>query len=483
MRDSPERLGFFDGQLFGMAPAGALGPKMAYTAGNFSDSLPDSLVVVARRFMPGSSFKGPRPLRLKLLKSPFRRSLGVVGRFLRTPNDGGLFWLGYVALLGFFIAPLWVTRFLPGLDLPFHLSIVHFLQNADGPAYGAFYDSTFGFAPYAAHYGLMLALGKVFQLQTAHQVLMSLYVAAMPLALGALLQSFGRSRVLGLFGFFLAYNLTLHYGFLSFALSVPALLGFLALSVNTLRRERVGIWGWVAMLAAGVGLFLVHLQAYLYGICAFIVLAILVPRRWRDRGRGLAIAAALLGVFLSWQVNTQFAGDTKGHRLSLAATVTALRKARAWDLRGKPESFENYRDEIQERIELLPAHLLRGFNDKKDYTAGKWILGLLGGLFVFGTLGGIFKGARQMRGRHYLAGTVLVFGAALAYLGLPHHLPAFELTTFFPRFSVILVALMVLLVPPWLLGWQGPIRFLFLAAPLGLGVLVRACHIHGVPGL
>ena len=62
----------------------------------------------------------------------------------------------------------------------------------------------------------------------AHKIVVGLYVAALPLAIGSLLAACGRSRIPALLGFPLAYNLTLHYGFLSFATSLPVLFVLLA---------------------------------------------------------------------------------------------------------------------------------------------------------------------------------------------------------------------------------------------------------------
>jgi hypothetical protein len=67
---------------------------------------------------------------------------------------------------------------------------------------------------------------------------------------------------------------------------------------------------------------------------------------------------------------------------------------------------------------------------------------------------------------------VVVFaGALVAYLGLPHHLRAYELMTFYPRFSVLMVLMGTLLVPGALRRIDGLGRVFVLVPPVLLGAL------------
>jgi len=106
-----------------------------------------------------------------------------------------------------------------------------------GLSYAAFYEGSLRLAPYAAHYFMLVALGKVMNLLLAHKLIVALYIAAMPLSTASLLVACGRSRVPALLAFPLAYNLTLHYGFISFALSLPVLMLLLAQVVKHLHSE------------------------------------------------------------------------------------------------------------------------------------------------------------------------------------------------------------------------------------------------------
>jgi hypothetical protein len=143
-------------------------------------------------------------------------------------------------------------------------------------------------APYAAHYLALRVLGTFMPLMAAHKLIIALYVTALPLGAAWLLDTCGRSRVPALLAFPLAYNLTLHYGFISFALSLPVLLFMLAALVRFLVDDRMRPGLGVATGLLAVTLFLCHLQNFLFGLCAAAVCIALARVKWRRRLLGLA---------------------------------------------------------------------------------------------------------------------------------------------------------------------------------------------------
>ena len=148
----------------------------------------------------------------------FFARLGVWVAGGRIP-DGWCFGVAYVLLLPFFLAPLFATRLLPGLDLPFHLAAADMLSKVGHPdsPYAPFYGGGLRIAPYAAHFLALAAFGKAMNLLAAHKLILVLYVGGLPLAMASLLAACKRSRIPALLAFPLAYNLSLHYGFVSFA--------------------------------------------------------------------------------------------------------------------------------------------------------------------------------------------------------------------------------------------------------------------------
>jgi hypothetical protein len=185
-------------------------------------------------------------------------------------GDARAFGLGYLLLLPLYLAPLFVARYLPGLDLPFHLSMADMLGKAGDASspYAPYYLSDLSVAPYAAHYLALRVLSVVMPLMAAHKLIVALYVTALPLGAAWLLDACGRSRVPALLAFPRAYNLTLHYGFISFALSLPVLLFMLAALVRFLVDDHMRPGLGVATGLLAVLLFLCHLQNFLYGLCA-----------------------------------------------------------------------------------------------------------------------------------------------------------------------------------------------------------------------
>src|SRR5262249_60954733 len=103
------------------------------------------------------------------------RPRSKVTRICYHPGPAGLlpaaparrwFGLAYALLLPFALAPLFATHFLPGLDLPFHLSLVDMLRKlsaADSP-YREVYESKLRLAPYSAYFASLYALSFLFSL-------------------------------------------------------------------------------------------------------------------------------------------------------------------------------------------------------------------------------------------------------------------------------------------------------------------------------
>jgi hypothetical protein len=383
----------------------------------------------------------------------------------------------YLLLLPFFLLPLTLTRLLPGLDLPFHLSMVDMLSKAGRPdsPYAPYYQSTPMLAPYATHYLLLYVLGKVMALNTAHKIIIGLYVAGLPLAVASLLGVCGRSRIPALLAFPLAYNLTLHYGFISSALSLPVVALLLAQMTRLLTYEggRRGLVGqWLAAAALAVLLFLSHLQNFLYGMCAAMAFVLFCGRVVTWRRRGLAAAALLPAVaaIAWWQIHAGFATDTSGQRKTLSFAWSALKTARVTEMGWRPR----WGVDLLGRIYDLPAHALRSFLDGVDFRGARTLLVLVLLYFCLGLAGqaqATVEGEDRPRPRMAAASWVAFGGALFAYLALPHHLQAYELMTFFPRFAPLTMVMMLPLMPAGLKRLSGELRALLPLPAVLFGVL------------
>lgn len=386
-------------------------------------------------------------------------------------TDLRVFLLGYLVLLPFFWAPLVFTKYLPGLDLGFHLSTADLLSKGVGPdsPYHGFYSIKNLWAPYSAHYLALVAIGKlVGGIALAHNVVVCLYVAALPTTLAAFLSACGKSRIPALLAFPLAYNLCLHYGFISFCLSLPALFALFATLCHLLRRPTFSWTSWSAAAASGVLLFFCHLQNLLFGLCGAAVLLTFTRAPWRRRALALASLGPTLASLLYWHLQTSFKGDPNEQKKTLAFAWQAVKAARVVDFLGgkRPLSLD-----LRERLEHVPEMALKGFTDLSDVAGAKALLFALAAYVVMGLLALLLPRGARPRPRFGLATVFLALGALFAFLALPHHLWAFELMTFFPRFSVLLLLLLIPLVPAGLrrLPWHSAL--LALAPALILGVL------------
>ena len=394
----------------------------------------------------------------------WRTIAGGFGNLLRvsiSEADAKIFGVCFLVLLPLYWAPLFVTEILPGLDLPLHLALADMLGKRGSPAspYAAFYEGSLRLAPYAAHYLMLVGLGKVMNLLAAHKLIVALYIAAMPLSTGSLLVACGRSRVPALLAFPLAYNLTLHYGFISFALSLPVLMLLLAQTVKHLRSQPGHVrrsWLWTA--AAAAFLFLCHLQNFLYGVGAVLAFALLASLPWRRRLLGASTLFPALAALAYWQ----FVGSVSGAGGPAKTTL-----GQAWDLvkrhRLKDLNRGTFLHDFGRRLLALPSHTMRAFADQVDVQACRALLLVIAIYLLAGLVGwGFLPNPSSARPRLRMAPAILVaFTAALAaYLMLPHHLGELDLMTFYPRFAVLVVLMGIVLVPAGLGHLRGPLRLL-----------------------
>jgi hypothetical protein len=394
--------------------------------------------------------------------------------------DTWCFGVAYAILLPFFLAPLLATRLLPGLDLPFHIAAADMLSkvgHADSP-YAPYYEGGIGLAPYAAHFVGLAILGKVMNLLVAHKLIIALYVAGLPLAAASLLGACRRNRVPALLAFPLAYNLTLHYGFVSFALSLPVVLWLMASMARLALAEGppAVVRQWLVAAAVAFLLFLCHLQNFLYGICAALAFAVLVPVTWRRKLLSILALVPSFGALAWWHFGAP--PVTGQARLTFALAWSFLKRHRLDDLGNK-----TLLTDLWGRILLIPSHAMRAFVDEVNVPAARVLCLILGVYIVVGLLAGLVRRRSHVptfRGvRLVLAGLVGFLGALAAYLALPHHLQEMELMTFFPRFSVLVLLTAVLLVPAGLLRLRGLSAVLLPLPALAFGVVYgRQLYTH-----
>jgi hypothetical protein len=211
------------------------------------------------------------------------------------PDDGGrgAFWLCFAACAVLALAPLWIVKYLPMVDLPQHAAQISIWKNLADPRFGfADYFELEYRTPYLAGYLLARLCAEFTSVLVALKIEISVSVVALPSALLFFLRRARVSRWWCLVGFPLAYGYSFRWGFLNFMLGVPVALVYLPVALAYARKPSV---------RAGIGLALFTIALYwfhglLLGFCGALVgLAIVAaaPRLREVPLRALPLAAPL----------------------------------------------------------------------------------------------------------------------------------------------------------------------------------------------
>src|SRR6266853_5397539 len=172
------------------------------------------------------------------------------------------------------LTPIWIVEFPPLLDYPNHLARSFVLAHLHDPAFtfNRFYRADWGAYPYLGMDASLAVLGRVFPIETAGRVFLSLCALALPAAAWFFLrQANPGDDATALWILLIACNVFFLQGFLNFDLSLAV--GFLALGLwlRWLANRRIA--RWVAALAAFTALYFTHLLGF--AIAGLVVVAYL----------------------------------------------------------------------------------------------------------------------------------------------------------------------------------------------------------------
>src|ERR1700681_5010278 len=157
------------------------------------------------------------------------------------------------------LTPIWVVTFPPLLDYPNHLARSFVLMHLNDPAFtfSKFYRADWGAYPYLGMDASLAVLGRLFPIETAGRVYLSLCALALPGAAWFFLrQAQPKAEASSLWALLIAYNVFFLEGFLNFDLSIAV--GFLALGfwLRWLAKQSIVRWG--AALAVFTVLYFTH---------------------------------------------------------------------------------------------------------------------------------------------------------------------------------------------------------------------------------
>jgi hypothetical protein len=193
------------------------------------------------------------------------------------------------------LIPIWSAAFPPLLDYPNHLARSFVLAHLNDPAFtfSRFYRADWGAYPYLGMDASLAVLGRMFPIETAGRVFLSLCALALPGAAWFFLRQVNPGEdATALWTLLIAGNVFFLEGFLNFDLSLAV--GLLALGLWLRWLAKPGIVRWIAALTAFTALYFTHLLGF--GIAGLIVAAYLAFDRRAFRDWIWSGALALPGV-------------------------------------------------------------------------------------------------------------------------------------------------------------------------------------------
>jgi hypothetical protein len=207
------------------------------------------------------------------------------------------------------VAPIWVTRFLPLLDEPNHLSAIYIWASLSDPLspLHAFYETRVAPVSYLLHYGFVYLFSKAVGVEAAHKITLSLYVLATPSAAYFWCRRTGRSPWLSLLTLPLAFSASWAYGY------HPFNLGMAAFFWGVVAYDRLlcgwSKWAWCSAMLSSVACYFGHpFPLALLGTCVFVL--------WLVRGQKVRSAARTVSAFspslilLLWQARAASLAST-----------------------------------------------------------------------------------------------------------------------------------------------------------------------------
>src|ERR1700674_862473 len=203
---------------------------------------------------------------------------------LRYSSEPTLIRLAAILILAaMLLVPIWSVAFPPLLDYPNHLARAFVLAHLNDPAFtfSRFYRGDWGAYPYLGMDASLAVLVRLFPIETAGRVFLTVCAAALPAAaLFFLRQVNPGDDATALWALLIACNVFFLEGFLNFDLSLAV--GFLALGFWLRWLAKRGITRWVATLVTFTALYFTHLLGF--GIAGLIVAAYLAfdRRPFRD---------------------------------------------------------------------------------------------------------------------------------------------------------------------------------------------------------
>lgn len=199
------------------------------------------------------------------------------------------------------LLPIWIVAFPPLLDYPNHLARAFVLAHLNDPEFSfrQFYRSDWGPYPYLGMDASLALLARLFPIETAGRVYLSLCVLALPAAAWFFLrQAQPKSEAAFLWSLLIAYNVFFLEGFLNFDLSIAA--GLFALGLWVRWLEAPGFARWATALAAFTASYFAHLLGFALAGLVVVAYLALSRRPFRDWVWSGALALPSVAFYLRY---------------------------------------------------------------------------------------------------------------------------------------------------------------------------------------
>jgi hypothetical protein len=185
----------------------------------------------------------------------------------------------FAAVLVLSLAPLWMGRYLPMIDLPQHAAQIGALREiwSGNEAMGALFRVNW-FTPYLLGYLLLYALALAMPITVATQVVVSGAVVAIPLLTGRLLRAAGADERWKWLAIPCSFGFAFYWGFLSFIVAAPLALLFLIRTIGFVKQPSLRNGVSIALFA--IVLFFCHV--IVLGFASLVALGYVVGVHQRD---------------------------------------------------------------------------------------------------------------------------------------------------------------------------------------------------------
>lgn len=200
-----------------------------------------------------------------------------------------------LVLAAMLLAPIWIVAFPPLLDYPNHLARSFVLAHLNDPAFtfSRFYRADWRAYPYLGMDGSLAVLGRLYPIETAGRIFLSLCTLALPAAGWFFLREVNPGEdATALWTLLIAANVFFLEGFLNFDLSIAV--GLFALGLWLCWLAKHTLPRWIAAIVAFTALYFTHLLGF--GIAGLILIAYLALDRRPVRDWIWSAALALPGL-------------------------------------------------------------------------------------------------------------------------------------------------------------------------------------------